>query len=451
MKSTSFIGPKRNWLGRLRYSLSARLLVLFIVTAVALVLILSMAFGLAFQRQFRDVIRPHVLQYLDYVLGDIGDPPSLERAQALAQRLPITIYIRGASGNWSSSSRPLKLHDFEDWHSHKSYYSEGGKVRIADDDRGRFLIHVRRANSDIYLLTQRRDKRHHGGFWVGASAIVAMLVVLLLCYWIIRRLFQPIATIQTGVKHFAVGELAHRVQVKRRDELGDLATSINSMAAELEKMLEAKRQLLLAISHELRSPLTRAKVNTALLEQSSARAALETDLKEMEVLLGDLLESERLSGRHSALNRQPVAINALLDEVVHEYFPNAELKLEHCDDDLYLLLDPVRIKLLLKNLLDNALRYSPPGLPPTLQCQFDGTALCLNIQDKGPGIDPEHLPHLIDPFYRVDPARQRKTGGYGLGLYLCHMITQAHGGVLSIASELGQGTTVTVTLPVGDT
>ena len=440
---------RRNWLARLRYSLSARLLALFVVIAIVLVLILSTAFGLAFQRQFRDSIQPHIVQYLEYVLRDIGDPPSLERAQALAQRLPIEIYLRGPGGDWSSSPRPLDLSPFHDWHARQQRPWIRGKVRIADDERGRFLIHVRNGDNDIYLVSQGRDKRRHGGTWVGAGAISVLLLLLLLCYWVIRRLFQPIAIIQDGVRHIAAGDLAHRVQIKRRDELGDLATSINSMAGELEKMLEAKRQLLLAISHELRSPLTRAKVNTALLEQSSARSALEQDLKEMEVLLGELLESERLSGRHSVLNLQPVAVNALLDEVISEHFGNSQLTVGHCDEDLYLLLDPVRIKLLLKNLLDNALRYSPPEQPPSLKCQFDGKELQLLIQDQGPGIAAEHLPHLTDPFYRVDPARQRKTGGYGLGLYLCRVIAQAHGGTLTIDSTPGQGTVVTVTLPVG--
>jgi len=438
-------GP--NWLTRLRYSLSARLLVLFIVTAIALVMILSAAFGLAFQRQFRDAIRPHIVQYLDYVLTDIGDPPSLERARDLARRLPIDIYLSSPDGSWSSSSRPLDVHKFGDWHKHGNRQGRQS-IRIADDDRGRFLIHARSANSDIFLLSQRRKERRHGGILVGIGAIGAMLLILVLCYWVIRRLFQPVALIQTGVKRFAAGDLAHRVEVKRRDELGALAASINGMAAELEKMLEAKRQLLLAISHELRSPLTRAKVNTALLEQSAARDALDIDLREMEALLEELLESERLSGRHSVLNRQPVALKQLIDDVIGEYFLDKSLTIEACTEDLYAQLDPVRIKLLLKNLLENALRYSPPGKTPVLRCRFDKQWLRLTIQDQGPGIDPEHLPYLTEPFYRVDPARQRKTGGYGLGLYLCRMIAQAHGGTLDIDSTLGQGTMVTIKLPL---
>lgn len=437
----------------LRYSLSARLLVLFIITAIVLGMILSSAFGLAFQRQFRDVIRPHIAQYLDYILQDIGDPPVLERAQALATKLPLDVYIKSSDMNWASTVRPLDLSRFEDWRRHRGRHWPRGQVTIADDDEGRFLIHARLEHASVYLLLQSRPRRHHGGFWVGLGAIIAVGLVLWLCYAMIRRLFRPLETIQTGVQRFAEGDLNHRVTVKRRDELGALAGSINAMAAEINKMLEAKRQLLLAISHELRSPLTRAKVNTALLEDSSTRQALETDMQEMESLLADLLESERLSGRHSTLNRQAVAVSELISELLAEQFPNApievQLDLHNNDQELYLLLDPLRIKLLLKNLLENALRHSPADQNALLRCRFDGLTLQLQVQDFGQGIAPEHLPHLTEPFYRVDPARQRKTGGYGLGLYLCRMIAEAHGGKLQIDSQPGHGTTVTVTVPMG--
>ena len=443
--STAADSAKQHWLKRLRYSLSARLLLLFIIAAIAVVFILSAAFGIAFQRQFRDVLRPHVVQYLDYILLDIGNPPSVERAKDLARRLPIEIYIRSATGAWSSNPLPLDLSRFRDWHSHKE---RGGKLTISDDDHGRFLIRASAGDATVFLVLQPRLDRRHGGFWVGLLSIGAMLLVLLTSYWLIRRLFKPIDQIQHGVRRFAAGDLAHRVEVKRRDELGDLARSINAMAGEISKMLEAKRQLLLAISHELRSPLTRAKVNAALLDSSRSKAALEIDLQEMEALLGDLLESERLSGRHSVLNRQAVALHGLLHELITEQFEDAKLNIEDCERELYVYLDPMRIKLMLKNLIENALRYSPAEHPPEIHCAFDGKELILEVRDYGPGIAAEHLPHLTEPFYRADPARHRKTGGYGLGLYLCRVIAEAHGGQLLIKSHIGSGTKVRVILPI---
>ena len=115
---------------------------------------------------------------------------------------------------------------------------------------------------------------------------------------------------------------------------------------------------------------------------------------------------------------------------------------------IILEVDASRIKLLLKNLLDNALRHSPKDKAVTIRLNKTANEVELEVRDEGEGIEPEHLPHLTEPFYRVDPCRQRETGGYGLGLYLCRMIAEAHGGTLAISSQKQQGTTVTMSLPI---
>lgn len=110
--------------------------------------------------------------------------------------------------------------------------------------------------------------------------------------------------------------------------------------------------------------------------------------------------------------------------------------------------DGPRIKLLLKNLLDNALRHTPVGAPPpevTLEQAPNGVTL--TVRNHGTGVAPEHVSHLTEPFYRADPSRRRETGGYGLGLYLCRVIAEAHGGALAIDSAPGRGTNVRVSLP----
>jgi signal transduction histidine kinase len=214
-------------------------------------------------------------------------------------------------------------------------------------------------------------------------------------------------------------------------------------------MLEAKRQLLLAISHELRSPLTRARVNTELLEESPARQALEADLTELDALLGELLESERLRGRHAALACEAVDPTELLTGLVEGSFRGATITLDLDPPGTWLPLDPVRIRLLARNLLKNALAHTPPGGPaPLLQSHVDEAHWTLVVSDSGPGIAPEHLRHITAPFYRADPSRQRASGGVGLGLYLSRVIAEAHGGTLEIESAPGKGTTVRVSMPV---
>ena len=111
--------------------------------------------------------------------------------------------------------------------------------------------------------------------------------------------------------------------------------------------------------------------------------------------------------------------------------------------------DGPRIMLLLKNLLENALRHTPDGAkPPEIKLEQQGDTVIITVKDSGKGIVPEHIPHLTEPFYRADASRHRETGGYGLGLYLCRVIAEAHGGELIIQSEVGKGTSVVVKLPL---
>lgn len=432
-------------LARLRYSLTARLLLLFLATAAALAIILGITLGLAVSHQFRDVMLPHLTRYLDYLQRDIGQPPDVARAAALARQLPLTIRISGPGIDWSSDGRGSVPAGVVFDHAH-----ERPGYRLAYGERGDdYVLRATAGDYQIVYEIPRRASRAHGR-WIGLAAMAALLLVVYLCYRAIRWLFRPVADIQAGVQRIGGGELDYRIPIRRADELGTLTASINAMTEEIRKMLDAKRQLLLAVSHELRSPVTRARVSLALLEDSPERTRLQEDLQEMEHLIGDLLEAERLNTRHAVLNREPVAVNALVRELLDEHFAGRSIAFDPAPDDPYVLLDPARIRLLLKNLLVNALRHTPAGRPaPSLHLGLTDSVLTLSVDDHGEGIAPEHLARLTEPFYRVDASRQRRTGGYGLGLYLCRMIAEAHGGELRIVSRPEQGSEVRVTIPLG--
>ena len=242
--------------------------------------------------------------------------------------------------------------------------------------------------------------------------LLVLLGVLLLLYHITRRLVAPISTIQVGVKRFGEGEMDHRIDLKGRDEFAELATNFNTMADDIRGMLDAKRQLLLAISHELRSPLTRAKVTTELLDDESGKGQLHQELDEMKRLIEEIMETERLSRGHRAVNKSSLDMVALAQEVLTEHFAVEDLHLDLPDAPLVLPLDSPRVKLLIKNLLDNALRYTSAGAPaPRLRLTTAAETIALEVADSGPGIEAKFIPCLTEPFYRVDPARQRDTVG----------------------------------------
>jgi signal transduction histidine kinase len=269
---------------------------------------------------------------------------------------------------------------------------------------------------------------------VGWITLALLLGLTALAYLYVRRLLRPLDDIRAGAQRFGRGEFALPIPQRRRDELGDLADHINTMAGNLHGMLDAKRALLLAISHELRSPLTRARVNAELVDEGEARDALLRDLGEMRDLIADLLESERLAAGHSALNAEPTDLPALVRELVATQFGGRDLALKLDDDIAPIDADATRIRLLLRNLIANALRHSAGAAQPPevfLRREAPGR-IALGVRDFGPGVPAEHLPHLAEAFYRADSARQRATGGVGLGLYLCRLVAEAHGGGLLI-------------------
>jgi len=148
------------------------------------------------------------------------------------------------------------------------------------------------------------------------------------------------------------------------------------------------------------------------------------------------------------LNRQPHSVSYLISTELNEHFANSGVEAPAASSDDYMLLDGMRIQLLLKNLLINSLRHSAPDQPrPTVSAKVNEEGLALVVKDSGEGIDTQHLGRVTEAFYRPDASRQRKTGGFGLGLYLCQNIVSAHGGTMKIDSELGRGTTVTVRIP----
>lgn len=433
-------------LQKIRHSLSLRLLLLFAIAGIVIAFLFQSMLGFAIGRHVKHQIAPHLQQYTEYVYRDIGTPPDIERAKALAARLPIEILIRApGQDSWQSGEIPAWIKQEK---IHHAFTTGDGQIIHYDFERKGVLLQYQIKQTSVFIWAkgwQRPDHRR-GGFLVG---IIFLLAALGLLYYFIRRLFRPIQTIRQGVQTIGSGELSHRITPARKDELGELATSINQMAEDIEQMLESKRELLLAISHELRSPLTRAKVSLSLLEESKAQTNIARDLKKMEAMISELLEAERLKGRHGTLNLESHHINDIVSGVVSEHFPEATLQLKLADDLPSQALDMTRIRLVVRNLLDNALKHQKAEAAPIeLTTRMQGQHIHLSIRDHGSGIAPEHLAQITEPFYRADASRQRKTGGFGLGLYLVKLIVDAHQGELRISSEVGKGTLAEVILPV---
>jgi signal transduction histidine kinase len=264
-------------------------------------------------------------------------------------------------------------------------------------------------------------------------------------------LFRPIRAIRKGAAHIGRGNFDHRIKDIRSDQLGDLATDINQLASDVEGMLDAKRALLLGISHELRTPLSRMNLALELLDDDTARDHLKPELEEMEKIVVTLLEAERLSTRHDTLMRTPVRIEELVDNLIDDYFDRDRQRIvvRNRAGALRADIDETRITLLLKNLVSNALRYSPVDSGPVeIGIEQERDDLVLRVSDQGPGLSAEQASRIGEPFYRGDASRNRNTGGTGLGLYLADLIAKAHGGSLTLMNPAQPGACFVCRIPL---
>ena len=287
---------------------------------------------------------------------------------------------------------------------------------------------------------------------IGWATLALLLLLTALAYAWVRHMLRPLAALREGAVRYGQGDFSRPIVPRNRDELGDLAEQINGMAARLHHMLDAKRQLLLAISHELRSPLARARMNTELLEDSGERSALLRDLGEMRDLITDLLESERLAdvqaGGHAALQTETATLSDIIHEQCDAQAAAGTLTLQLDETLPALPLDRARMRLLLRNLVDNALRHgSESPQPLVISTSTTPQAAQLVVRDFGPGMEESQLQHAAEAFYRADAARLRSTGGVGLGLYLCKLVVEAHGGTLTLRNA-HPGLEITATIPL---
>ncbi|MFA9420567.1 MAG: ATP-binding protein [Gammaproteobacteria bacterium] len=430
----------RDYLRVKRQSLVFRLLFYFVVSMVIVAMILAFNFTSRIKPHLKNDLLPNLARYIEYVVDDIGSPPDLMKASSLARSLPFELRIEGPEVKWSSQSTIVEINTYKLEQAPGPYqrYYIGSRhneyfVRL---DKGGFS-YLFLVDSDFRSGTR---KRH----WI---LFLLLGGTLFLLYLLIRRMFRPIAMISQQVGKIGAGELDKPIEIRGDDELAQLARGINEMSAQIKSMLESKAALLLAISHELRSPITRMRVNLELLDDSDVRNSLIEDTREMEHLVSNILESERLNTNYAPLNRSQMDLAETIEDVIKEFFPMENISQELTPAAVFF--DKVRMRLLIKNLLDNACRYSGnenTAVEIKLGCQSD--SLVLQVSDQGPGIDKEDLQHITEPFYRADAARQRSTGGYGLGLYLCRLIVEAHAGSIEIQSSPGNGTRVIVRLPL---
>jgi len=277
--------------------------------------------------------------------------------------------------------------------------------------------------------------------------------------WLAQKVLKPIAMLSAGAETISEAELEKRLTLESSyQELLQLAQAFNSVMDRFQRNVESQRRFVDHAAHELRTPLTimQGNLEVALLKARTSEEYREVIINNLEqvgrliALTRSLLTLAKFSSDKPPVHLAPLALEPLIHDVVAELtilFDERRITLSFESRPAPPILgDAQWLKQALINLLDNALRYTPSGGTVTVRLQTVGEGVVLAVEDTGHGIEPEHLPHLFERFYRSDWARAKDSGGTGLGLPIVKEIAEAHGGSISVTSDVDKGSTFTLRL-----
>ncbi len=294
---------------------------------------------------------------------------------------------------------------------------------------------------------------------LGAGGVM-LLVTVLASLLLARQVVGPLQSLTKVTEAMAAGDLEQQVVPAGPDEVQRLGRAFNRMAEQVREMLARQRAFVANAAHELRSPLTSLQLRLEMLQRHGQDnpdlthhylRQIEQELKHLHQLVEHLLALSQLD-EGKPLPRAPLDLAPLLYELADEVGPLVQAAGLAIRVDVPPHLPPVAansesIRFMVRNLLDNAIKYTPDGGRVVLRAEAADGEVRIVVADTGQGIPPEHLPHIFERFYRVDGVRPRRQGGAGLGLSLVRSTVEACGGYVSVESTPGEGSTFTIHLP----
>jgi len=281
-----------------------------------------------------------------------------------------------------------------------------------------------------------------------------LIVLAGLCLLLASNLALPLRKLAVTVDRFGSGDLEVRADLRRKDEIGELATAFNQMADRITTLLTAERRLLQDISHELRSPLARLSFAVELVRTTDDRemavARLRKEIDRLTGLVNGLIQVTQAEGEGFSLPLAEVSVQKLISEIVDDCQVEAVgkgcglvFRSQYLED---LPLDAELMRRAIENVVRNAIRFSPKGTAVEVYTEQERGRLHICIRDYGPGVPPEMLDRIFVPFFRVDSSRNASGGGVGLGLSIAQRAVRLHGGEIR-ARNAGPGLEVSIDLP----
>lgn len=285
------------------------------------------------------------------------------------------------------------------------------------------------------------------------GSVFVMLLALGVTWWIVSRFLHPIATLRSAAAEIAGGNFGSQLQLDRKDELGELSRSFDSMSAELARLERNRQSMVSDIAHELRTPLTSVRCRVEAIRdglQAADRStvdAIHEQLLLLTSLVDDLQDLSLATAGRLPLDIQPAELRGEVSRVLESLPESEALRVNSVDDHLWVVADPRRLRQILTNLLTNAVRHAGAEGSVVIRADREDGMARIWVEDNGEGIAPESLEMVFERFHRIDESRSRETGGTGLGLAIVRQLVEAHGGEVGVESEQGDGARFWFTLP----
>lgn len=426
---------------KINFSIFLKLIILIIIFTVLVNFSIGFIIRMSFEGgPFRP---PNKLSYMfnDYFIKDIGDPPDTVKAKAVMNVLGLNIRFETSESGWTSSPEIPTINELKN----ESDFDKN-KDKFTVRKKARFYEIVKTENGFIIFSPQMpRDEFDLEKIIIPLIIMITILASLL--YFSLRWIFGPIKKLSEAVGQISTGNFDTKLDVNRNDELGKLADSINEMKNNISNMLKSKESLLIDVSHELRSPLTRIKLANEFVNEEKIKNKIHDDVKEMETMISGLLETYREDNLNVGLVTESTDIISLIRSVVSK-FMGSNINFNSDREKLEVKVDRKKFETALRNIIDNAVKYSE-GKPVEIcvnKNSSDINETVISVKDSGRGIDKDELSKIFEPFYRVDKSREKKISGYGLGLSIVKKILDSHNISFEIISKPSSGTEFRITL-----
>ena len=378
-------------------------------------------------KEFPTFLNRYPVKMNSYILDEINNPPDTIKAQQFINDLKINIRYDLKKFQWTSDTSMVKFKDIK--------MDDKEIIDSADytvKQNGRFYI-VNESPAGHVLISPMMPKEAFNTERLVLSLIIFVFLIAIVLYLALRWIFNPVKTLTEGIERIGEGDFDTKINVRSSDEFKRLAEEINKMTENIKNSIKSKESLLVDVSHEMRSPLTRIKIASEFITEDRVKKDISDDVKEMEIMTGKLLDTYRKGNMPFNIRLTSFDIVKFVNDILYKYHNN-RLKLHAAFPSKNITADKNYMETIFTNLIENALKYSKDNIEIKLMHAAEYQVL-ISIKDHGIGIADSEMRNIFEPFYRIDKSRRKNISGYGLGLNIVKKIVESHKGSIEIRSE----------------